>query len=223
MRRVASAGNVVDEERLVGRGGIELLHVADRLVRHVGGEVVAGLADPRKDLLVVLEQIRRPLVGLAAHEAVEVVEAHSRRPLVERARDGVLVGRRVVVLAEPRRGIAVVFEDPADGRVVRTDDRVIAREARRQLGDHAEARRVVVASGDQRRPRGRAKRGGVELRVAQPGLRDAVQRRRRDDAAEGAADAIALVVGHDEQDVGRALGRHDALAATTVSRSRRFP
>ena len=28
VRRVASTGNVVDEERLVGRGGVELLHVA---------------------------------------------------------------------------------------------------------------------------------------------------------------------------------------------------
>ena len=130
VRRVASAGHVVEEERLVGRRGIELLHVADGLVRHVGGEVVAGLADPRKDLGVVLEQVRRPLVGLAAHEAVEVIEAHPRRPLVEGAGDAVLEGRRVVVLAEPRGGVAVVLEDPADGRVVRADDRVIARVSR---------------------------------------------------------------------------------------------
>ena len=119
-----------------------------------------------------------------------------------------------MVLAEPRGGVAVALEDRADRRVVRTDDRVVARETRRQLGDHAEAHRVMVAAGDQRRPRRRAQRGGVELGVAQPRLRDPVQRRRRDDAAERAADAIALVVGHDQQDVGRALGRHDASAAT---------
>ena len=159
---------------------------------------------------MIAEQIRRPLIGLAAHEAVEVFEAHPRRPLIEGARHAVLERRRVVVLAEPRRGIAVVLEDRADGRVLRTDDRVIARVTRRQLRDHAEAHRVVVATGDQRRPRGRAERGGVELRVAQPRLRDPVQRRRRDDASKGAVDAIALVVGHDEQHVGRALGRHDA-------------
>ena len=51
---------------------------------------------------------------------------------------------------------------------------------------------------------------GMELRIAQPGLRDPVQRRGRDDAAKCAADAIALVVGHDEQHVGRTLGRHHA-------------
>ena len=38
---------------------------------------------------------------------------------------------------------------------------------------------------------------------------DPVERRRRDDAAECAGDAIAGIVGHDQQDVGRALGRHD--------------
>ncbi len=94
--------------------------------------------------------------------------------------------------------------------VLRTDDGIVARIARGQFADHAGAHRVMVAAGDQRRPRRRAERGGVELRVAQSRLGDAVQRRRRDDTAEGARHAVALVVGHDEQHVGRALGRHDA-------------
>ena len=114
-----------------------------------------------------------------------------------------------MVLAEPRRGVAILLQDFADGRVLRPDDGVVAWIAGGLLGDHAEAHGVMVAAGDQRRPRGRAQRGGVELRVAQPRLRDPVQRRRRDDAAEGARNAVALVVGHDQQDVGRALGRHD--------------
>ena len=75
------------------------------------------------------------------------------------------------------------------------------------LGNDAKAHRVVVAAGDERRARGRAERGGVELRVAQSRLRDAIHGRRRDDAAKGAGDAVALIVGHDQQDVGRAFGR----------------
>ena len=59
MRRVRAAGNVVEEERLVRRGGVQFLHVLDRLVRHVGGQVVARLADPRRDLSVVPEEIGR--------------------------------------------------------------------------------------------------------------------------------------------------------------------
>src|SRR6266480_3491132 len=69
---------------------------------------------------------------------------------------------------------------------------------------------MMVAAGDQRGPRGRTERGGMELSVAQSCLGDAVQRRRRNDPAESAGHAVALVIGHDEQDVRRALGRDDA-------------
>jgi hypothetical protein len=119
-------------------------------------------------------------------------------------------GRRVVVLAEPRRGIAVVEQDAADRGLVLADDAVVAGEAGRLLGDHAEAGRVVVAPGDQRGARRRAQRGGEDAVVAQAFVGDAVHGRRRDDAAEGARHAEAGVVGDDQQHVGRALGRHDA-------------
>ncbi len=67
----------------------------------------------------------------------------------------------------------------------------------------------MVATGDQGRPRRRAKRGGVELGVTQARLGNAVQVRRGNDTAEGAGDTVALVIGHDEEHVGRALGRYD--------------
>ena len=86
--------------------------------------------------------------------------------------------------------------------------RVVARVAGGLLGDDAEADRVMVAAGDQRRPRRRAERGRVELRVAQARLRDAVQCGRRNDAAERAGNAVPVIVGHDQQDVRRTLGRH---------------
>ena len=209
MRRMRAAGDVIEEERLVRRGGIQPLHVPDRLVRHVGGQVVIRLPDPRIDLGMIAEEIGRPLVGFAAHEPIEVLEAHPAGPLIERAGQAVLIGRRVVVLAEPRGRVAVVPENRADGGLVLGDDAVVARISRGHFGDHAEAHRVVVAAGDERRARRRAERGGVELRVAQARLRDAIHGRRRDDAAKGAADAVALIVGHDQQHVGRALGRHD--------------
>ena len=102
------------------------------------------------------------------------------------------------------------MQDAADGGLVLGDDAVVAGEAGGLLGDHAEAGRVMVAPGDERGARRRAERGGVDVVVAQTVLRDAIHRRRRNDAAEGARHAEAGVVGHDEQDVGRALGRHDA-------------
>ena len=68
----------------------------------------------------------------------------------------------------------------------------------------------MVASGDERGPRRRAQRGGVNVVVAKTVLRDAIHCRCRDDAAEGARYAKAGIIRDDEQHVGRFLGRHDA-------------
>src|SRR5262245_3032690 len=82
VRRVRAAGYVIEEERLVRRGVVQTSNVADGLVCHVGSEIVAGLSDPRKNLCLVAEEKGRPLVSLATHEAVEVIETHPARPLV---------------------------------------------------------------------------------------------------------------------------------------------
>src|SRR5260370_19395582 len=160
---------------------------------------------------MIAEQVGRPPVGLTTHEAIEILEAHPRRPLVEGAgRAAVLKARGVVVLAEPRGGKAVLLEDFPDGSVLRPDDGIIAWIPGGQLPDNAEADRVMVTASDQRRPRGRAKSGGVELRVTQTRLGYAIHGRRGDDTAKGARHAVALVVRHDEKNVGRAVRRHDA-------------
>src|SRR5437773_12214738 len=68
----------------------------------------------------------------------------------------------------------------------------------------------MVATGDQRRACRRAERGGVELSVTQACLGDTIQSGSRDDAAECARNTVALVIGHDEKNVGRAFGRDDS-------------
>ena len=115
-----------------------------------------------------------------------------------------------MILAEPGSRVSILFEDFADGRVVPPDDGVISGIAGGLLSNHTKSHGVMVASGEQCRSRGRAERGGMELGISKPGLRDPVQRWRWDDTAEGARNAVALVVRHDEQNIGRALGRHDA-------------
>ncbi len=209
VRRVRRAGRVLDEDRLARVGLMHPRHPVDGLVRHARDEVPARLALERIDLRRVAEQIRLPLVGVAADEAVEVLEAHAGRPLVERPDLAGRVDRRVVILAEPGRGIAVVEQDPPDRGLVLGDDAVVAGEAGRLLRDHAEAGRMVVAPGDQRGARRRAQRGGENPVVAQALLREAIHGRRRDDAAEGAGHGEAGVVGDDQQHVRRALRRHD--------------
>ena len=195
---------------LLGIGLVNPRHVVDRLVGHGRDEVPARLAQERVDLRGVAEEVGLPLVGVAADEAVEVLEAHAGRPLVERTDLAGRERRRVVVLAEPRCRIAVIEQDAADRRLVLADDAVVAGKARRLLGDHAEAHRMMVASGDQRGARRRAQRGGKDAVVAQSLARDAVHRGRRDHAAEGARHTETGVVGDDQEHVRRAFRRHDA-------------
>src|SRR5262249_7465584 len=124
----------------------------------------------------VPEEVRLPLVGVAADEAIEVVEAHAGRPLVERPGRARLELRGVVVLAEPGRAVAIVLQDSADCGLVPGDDAVVAGESRGLLRDDAEARRMVVASGDDGRPRRRAQRGRVEVSVPEAVGGDLVER-----------------------------------------------
>src|SRR5262249_58530973 len=112
------------------------------------------------------KSVRSTLVGVAADEAVEVVEAESGGPQVERpGLAGVPVGD-IVVLAEPGGAIAVLLQDLGDGRRVLPHQRVVPREAGAEFHDAGGVNRVMVAAGDKRRPGGRTQGGGVELVVA---------------------------------------------------------
>ena len=210
VRRMRRARRVLDEERLVRIGLVQPRHPVDRVVGHARDEVPTRLALERVDLRGIAEEVRLPLVGVTADEAIEVLEAHARGPVVERTGLAGGEGRHVVVLAEPGRRIAIVEQDSPDRGLVLAKDAVVAGEAGRLLRDHAEAGRVMVAPGDQRGPRRRAQCGGEHPIVAEAFSREAVHGRRRDDAAEGAGDAEAGVVGDDQQHVGRTRGRHDA-------------
>ncbi len=115
MRRMDRAGRVVDEERLVRRHRLLGLHPVDRLVGHVDGEVVV-LHLRRIDLDHAVVDERIPLVGLAADEAVELVEALVGGPAVERARHAGLPGGGFVPLAEGAGAVAVEPQHFRQGR-----------------------------------------------------------------------------------------------------------
>lgn len=101
-------------------------------------------------------------------------------------------------------------QNPPDGGFVLADDAVIAGKAGGLLGDHAKTGRVMVPSGDERGPRRRAQGGGVNVVIAQTVIRDAIHRRRRDDATEGARNTKSSIIRDDEQHIGSTLGWHDA-------------
>ena len=112
VRRMAGAGREPEEERLVGRRGPQVLDVLDGPIGEVLGEVVAVLGGRRRlDRVVVVDEIRVVLVGLAAHEAVVPLEPTAQRPLVPRAAERHLGGRREVPLADGVGGVAVADED----------------------------------------------------------------------------------------------------------------
>jgi hypothetical protein len=146
-------------------------------------------------------------VTLARRDRGRLVEA-IRLPLAKRPGLGGEPPGHGMVLAEPRGGVAVVPQDRADGRGVLLDDRVVAGEAGRPFGDHAEMPRVMSAAADQRGACRGAQRRGVEGRISRPPLSEPVPRRRRDRPAERALGAVTGVVKPDEQHVGGALGRH---------------
>ena len=183
VRRVCRAGRKVHIERLVGRQGVLRAHPLDRLVRHVGREVIVGrplMLDARH----AVEDCRRPLVGLAADEAVELVEARPGRPAIEGAGRRDFPGRRLVVLAEGGRAVAVHAQDLRERRHALRPDARIAGEGRRQLHDRAGIVDVVIAAGEQRDARRAAERGGVEAVVAQPVRGHLLERRHVDGPAE---------------------------------------
>ena len=206
---MGAAGYVVAEERLVGGNVVELLEPADCFIRHRRGQVPAWLVNVRRDGRGIAKQVGLPLARVAADETVEILEAHPRRPQVKRPDLAGLKLRRIVGLAEPGSAVAVLLENFADRGCVLGDDAVVAREAGGLLGDDSKADGVMIATGDQRGARRRAECCRMELRVAQSHLRYAIERRRGDHAAKGARGAKAHVVGHDQQHIRRALGRHD--------------
>ena len=157
-----------------------LARPGDRLVGQVLGQVVAlGRRLRRLDRRRALVERRIPLVVLAADEAVEVLEAAAAgRPRVERARRARLPDRHLVALAELRGRVAIELERQRERRLGVGQHRAVAGRGGRDLGDAAHADRVVVAAGEQRLPRRRAQRRGVEARVLQPALRELLEVRR---------------------------------------------
>ena len=198
-----------------GRSGVDRLLLVDILDRLVGQIFVQGvvslaaLGDLHLDRLGSRIERRLPLVGLAADEAVEMIEALQSRPAVERSRDAGLPIRDIVVLAEERGAVAVLAEDFRAHRLALGNLPGVARKAAAQFGDDAGARRVVIATRQQGGARGRAKRSGVKPRVTQAFFGEPVEIRGRNLSAERAPLAEAEVVDEDEKDIGRAGRRLD--------------
>jgi hypothetical protein len=172
-----------------------------------------------------------PLVGVTADEAVEVFEAETCGPEVKRPGLARLPVGDVMVLAIPGCVPTILLEDFGYRSAAFRHDGVVARVAGPELGDYACGAGVMVAASDERRPRWRTERSGVEHIVAQTGFRQFVESGSWNRPAEGGGSAETDVVGHNQQYVRRAFGRFNGLreiglgfrgSAADVALERRF-
>src|SRR5262249_10347065 len=82
MRGMASARAVIEKERLLGRDRLRVADELERLVRIVRREVIPLLRRLRLvDRMVVVDEVRIPLVRLRPEEPVEALETATERPL----------------------------------------------------------------------------------------------------------------------------------------------
>ena len=208
VRRVGRSGRVIEEERLVRGDRLGVADELDRLVRDVDRQVVALLRGLRLiHRMVVVDEIRIPLVRLGAEEPVPALEPAAARPVAPGGREVHLVRRTEVPLADHVGVPAELSEDLRQHPVLGRDDGAAIGEAGRTLGDARHAVAGVVAPGQQARAGRGAQRGRVPLRVAHAVGGDAIDVGRLDRAAIAVHRGEADVVEHDVHDVRRAVGR----------------
>ena len=122
VRGMGGAERDVGEERAVGPDALGVRHHLEQPVDQVLGQVVAVLGLGRRlDGMVVADEFRVELVGLALEESVEPVEAAGERPLIERPGGGALFHRGEVPLADAEGGVALLAQHLGNGGGVVAD------------------------------------------------------------------------------------------------------
>src|SRR5262249_31497527 len=116
-------------------------------------------------------------------------------------------GGGIVVLADPRGHIAVLTQHLAARAAAARQDAGVTVVPRGYLGYAGERGGMMIAAGDEGRPRRGAQRGRVEGGVPEPFRGQLVQGGRRDAAAERAVLTEARVVDQYEENVRCALRR----------------
>jgi len=136
------------------------------------------------DRRCVLKQWCVPLTRLPTLKPIEVVKALPGWPPVERSASTELMIGRVVPLAECRGAVVVAPQNLCDGCRFLRPLTIVAGKAGRELRNATRMHGVMVATREQRRAGRRAKRGRMEAVVAQPLIRQTLERRRVHRAAE---------------------------------------
>ena len=113
------AGGEVKEERLVGCDLLGIGDETDGLVHEVFCEVVALFGRLlRLHLVVVVDEFRIVLVGVAAQKAVEALETAPQGPAVIRPHGGHFMGRGQMPFADGVGVVAVLEQDLGEQAVL---------------------------------------------------------------------------------------------------------
>ena len=212
VRCVRGARAEVSKERFLWGDLLGVGDEPDHAISQVGSEVITLFRSlRRRDLVVVVHEVRVVLARVAAHESVEALEAARERPAIVRSRGAALLARREVPLADGEGVVSVRLEDLRKETVLERNEPVGARKTRRPFGDARHRVRVVITPRDDARATRRAERGRMHVAVAETVRREAVQVRRLDRRAVTTELPVARVVEHDEQDVRRARLRAQRL------------
>ena len=161
--------------------------------------------------MVVVDQIRIPLVGFPAQESVEPFEPSPQRPIPLRGRQILLLQRCQMPFAD-RVGIPAAL-----GQDLRAQCGVLGNPAThfgKSVGEFLDGRhtdRCRIPAGEQRSPGGRTQRGRVELSEPDTPIGDALHIRHLDQTAVAVPGPDSDVVPHQIEDIRRPLrrGRRD--------------
>ncbi len=201
---VGRSQSPVQEERLLSSGVLLVEHVANGVVGQILGEVVPLLGPSRRvDVVVVADQVRSPVIGVALQEAVVALEAESERPPVERPCQRPFPPGYEVPLAHRHGVVAGVAQDAGQrGRRCR-EASVVAGEGQRHVDEESHSHRMVVPPRQEARPGRGAECCHMEPVVAEPLFGQAVHVGRRHVGAERAQLGKPGVVEKDHDDVRR--------------------
>ena len=227
VRGVAAPGGEVDAERLAGVLPPDPVQPLDGLIGHGIGQVVRVflVVETRRgaDDLLVFGQAGVPLPRIPAQEAVEVVKSPAVRPPPERPGRALLAVGGQVPLAERRGAVPVLRQDPRPRRAITRNRRRVTGEPAGELTNRAEADRMVIPAGQQRRPGRRAQRGDMEPVVPQPPVSHPRVIRGVDRPAERAGVAEPGIIDQHQQDIRgslRGLGMPDQVPVRLRPRQR---